>query len=288
MPRRVRCGERPPANSNASGLVGRIWPSPTTGLPSRRHLRRSDGQHAELRSDRAGRHTIHPRVRGRAVVYAVARRAADRPGRAPAGGGGQLWSSLPKAHAVYPDLLEAAGYRVGYTGKGWGPAGSRKAAGTRNPAGPLFKDFERSCGRPEGHAVLLLVRQHRSASARTSRAPGAQSGLKPEASPSRRSCRTRRRCAATPGLLLRGPAVRSRSRRDPRDARTRRRARQHDGHRHQRQRHAVPAGQGQRLRRRHTRAAGHPLARRVARPGAVVDAFVSWPTWRRRSSGAPA
>src|SRR5438093_10628087 len=35
--------------------------------------------------------------------------------------GGNLHGFLPKAYPVYPDLLEQAGYRVGYTGKGWGP-----------------------------------------------------------------------------------------------------------------------------------------------------------------------
>lgn len=40
--------------------------------------------------------------------------------------------------AVYPDLLEEAGYFVGHTGKGWGP-GDYKAGGfKRNPAGPAF------------------------------------------------------------------------------------------------------------------------------------------------------
>jgi len=45
---------------------------------------------------------------------------------------------FPSKFAVYPELLENAGYFVGYTGKGWGP-GDWKAGGfTRNPAGPLF------------------------------------------------------------------------------------------------------------------------------------------------------
>ncbi|HEY2837862.1 MAG TPA: sulfatase [Pirellulales bacterium] len=43
---------------------------------------------------------------------------------------------FPAKFAVYPDLLEKAGYHVGCTGKGWGP-GDWKAGGfTRNPAGP--------------------------------------------------------------------------------------------------------------------------------------------------------
>ncbi len=56
--------------------------------------------------------------------------------------GGNLWSTLPKKFETFPDLLEAAGYAIGYQGKGWGP-GSLVASGrTRNPAGPEFKNFE--------------------------------------------------------------------------------------------------------------------------------------------------
>lgn len=55
--------------------------------------------------------------------------------------GVNLWSSLPAKFQTYPDLLEAAGYHVGYTRKGWGP-GSLEAGGrSRNPAGPKFDDF---------------------------------------------------------------------------------------------------------------------------------------------------
>ena len=39
---------------------------------------------------------------------------------------------------VYPDLLEAAGYQVGYTGKGWGPGDYEAGGFKRNPAGPAF------------------------------------------------------------------------------------------------------------------------------------------------------
>lgn len=43
-------------------------------------------------------------------------------------------SDLP----VYPDLLEAAGYHLGYTGKGWAPGSHERCGRTRNPAGPHF------------------------------------------------------------------------------------------------------------------------------------------------------
>jgi len=55
--------------------------------------------------------------------------------------GGNLWSTLPAKFAVYPDLLEEAGYHVGCTRKGWGPGRIEPGGRTRNPAGPQFKDF---------------------------------------------------------------------------------------------------------------------------------------------------
>ena len=55
--------------------------------------------------------------------------------------GGNLWSILPKKFATYPELLEAAGYQIGLTGKGWGPGTLAGSGRTRNPAGPVVKDF---------------------------------------------------------------------------------------------------------------------------------------------------
>ena len=67
--------------------------------------------------------------------------------------GGNLHGFLPKSYPVYPDLLEAAGYAVGYSGKGWGPGRFEPGGRTRNPAGPVFDDFDafmrqRDPGRP--------------------------------------------------------------------------------------------------------------------------------------------
>ena len=65
--------------------------------------------------------------------------------------GGNLWSTLPARFDVYPDLLERAGYHVGYTRKGWGPGRIEPGGRTRNPAGPRFKNFEEFLkARPEG------------------------------------------------------------------------------------------------------------------------------------------
>ena len=47
-------------------------------------------------------------------------------------------SIFPSEFPVYPDLLEAAGYSVGLTGKGWGPGDFRSTGWKRNPAGPVF------------------------------------------------------------------------------------------------------------------------------------------------------
>jgi uncharacterized sulfatase len=46
-------------------------------------------------------------------------------------------SSFPAKYVTYPDLLEKAGYSVGFTGKGWGP-GNWQDFRPRNPAGPEF------------------------------------------------------------------------------------------------------------------------------------------------------
>lgn len=44
----------------------------------------------------------------------------------------------PDEFAVYPDVLEAAGYHVGFTGKGWAPGDWKREGRTRNPAGPEY------------------------------------------------------------------------------------------------------------------------------------------------------
>ena len=65
--------------------------------------------------------------------------------------GGNLWSTLPAKFAVYPDILEEAGYHVGYTRKGWGPGRDDPGGRTRNPAGPRYRNFQEFLKvRPEG------------------------------------------------------------------------------------------------------------------------------------------
>jgi N-sulfoglucosamine sulfohydrolase len=52
-----------------------------------------------------------------------------------------LWSTLRREYAVYPELLEKAGYVVGFEGKGWGPGLIEPGGRTRNPAGPEYQSF---------------------------------------------------------------------------------------------------------------------------------------------------
>jgi arylsulfatase A-like enzyme len=72
-----------------------------------------------------------------------ASRAAMLTGQAPhrLAEGANLFGFLPKRFPVYPDYLEEAGYKVGYTRKGWGPGSIEAGGRTRNPAGNVFKDF---------------------------------------------------------------------------------------------------------------------------------------------------
>ena len=47
-------------------------------------------------------------------------------------------SLFPARYAVYPDLLEQAGYLVGYDRKGWRPGDWEASGRTRNPAGDFY------------------------------------------------------------------------------------------------------------------------------------------------------
>jgi arylsulfatase A-like enzyme len=59
------------------------------------------------------------------------------------GEGGQLFGTLPAEHPVYTDLLEEAGYFVGYSDKGWAPGSIDKGGRKTNAAGSKqFKAFE--------------------------------------------------------------------------------------------------------------------------------------------------
>lgn len=47
-------------------------------------------------------------------------------------------SYFPKKFTVFTDLLEEAGYELGYTGKPWGPGNWEDAGWSRNPVGPEY------------------------------------------------------------------------------------------------------------------------------------------------------
>jgi len=51
-------------------------------------------------------------------------------------------SSFPTQYKVYTDLLDSAGYHVGYTGKGWSPGDYEISGRTRNPAGEAYNGME--------------------------------------------------------------------------------------------------------------------------------------------------
>jgi arylsulfatase A-like enzyme len=52
-----------------------------------------------------------------------------------------LWSAFPKDTPVVTDLLRAAGYATGYSGKPWAPGNHEISGWKENPVGPKFKDF---------------------------------------------------------------------------------------------------------------------------------------------------
>jgi arylsulfatase A-like enzyme len=56
--------------------------------------------------------------------------------------GANLWGTLPAKLGVYTDMLEEAGYLVGFEGKGWGPGDYEAGGRERNPAGERFNSFE--------------------------------------------------------------------------------------------------------------------------------------------------
>ena len=51
-------------------------------------------------------------------------------------------SNFPKKFQTFPDLLEEAGYEIGYTGKGWGPGNWKYNGRKRNPAGNQYSNIQ--------------------------------------------------------------------------------------------------------------------------------------------------
>lgn len=51
-------------------------------------------------------------------------------------------SSFPAKYVCFPDVLQQAGYHIGYTGKGWSPGDWQGSGRTHNPAGPAYNDIQ--------------------------------------------------------------------------------------------------------------------------------------------------
>ena len=51
-------------------------------------------------------------------------------------------SYFPRKFPVFTDVLEKGGYRLGYTGKAWGPGNWKDSGWTRNPVGPEFNELK--------------------------------------------------------------------------------------------------------------------------------------------------
>ncbi len=56
--------------------------------------------------------------------------------------GANLWGTFPAKFPIYTEMLEASGYFVGYTGKGWGPGSVEESGRERNHAGTEYNSFE--------------------------------------------------------------------------------------------------------------------------------------------------
>ncbi len=52
-----------------------------------------------------------------------------------------LWSYFPRKLKVFTDMLSAAGYEVGFSGKGWSPGRYEEQGWPQNPAGRQFRSF---------------------------------------------------------------------------------------------------------------------------------------------------
>jgi uncharacterized sulfatase len=120
--------------------------------------------HASIAGDKVVKTPTFDRVAGEGVMFTNA--FVSAPSCTPSRGailtgqwhwhledGGNLFGTLPAKFTVYPDMLEQAGYHVGYMRKGWSPGQYKPGGWKRNPAGKRYKDFaqfmqEREADRP--------------------------------------------------------------------------------------------------------------------------------------------
>jgi uncharacterized sulfatase len=61
-------------------------------------------------------------------------------------------AGFPEKFKPFPDILENAGYEIGYTGKGWSPGNWKATGRTRNPAGPEYNQLK--CVSPDGMSFI--------------------------------------------------------------------------------------------------------------------------------------
>ena len=75
------------------------------------------------------------------------------------GAAANLYGPLATDIPIYTEMLERAGYAVGFSGKGWGPGEPREAGRSRNPAGAVYPSFADFLAKRDAAAsVLFLVR----------------------------------------------------------------------------------------------------------------------------------
>jgi N-sulfoglucosamine sulfohydrolase len=70
--------------------------------------------------------------------------------------GANLAGTLDVRFAVYPDLLEKAGYHAGFTRKGWAPGQIAPGRRPRNPAGTQYDDFDAFLKARRGNAPFCF------------------------------------------------------------------------------------------------------------------------------------
>jgi arylsulfatase A-like enzyme len=67
-----------------------------------------------------------------------------------------LWSGFPRDTPVVTELLRAAGYALGHSGKGWAPGNFEANGWKENPAGPKFADFPQFLARRDAKAPFFF------------------------------------------------------------------------------------------------------------------------------------
>lgn len=141
-------------------LTGSVRPSDDATLRERRPnilFAIADDQsypHASAYGSRMFRTPAFDSVAAWGVLFHNAFAAAPQcsPSRAAILTGRSIWelaeagthsSLFPARYRLFTDVLEEAGYAVGYTGKAWGPGNWKDAGRKRNPAGYAYNEVQR-------------------------------------------------------------------------------------------------------------------------------------------------